>query len=122
MVSTRKPIEVIRKQLPKPFTTLVMQERPAAHTRLTHRHHRGEFLSPREVVSPKVLPFLPPLEKEMPRNRLGLAQWLVDEKNPLTARVVVNRAWAAFFGEGLVTTPDDFGYTGAAPTNPELLD
>jgi len=122
MASARKSIEAIRKQLPKPFTTLVMQERPAAHTRLTHRHHRGEFLSPREVVSPKVLPFLPPLEKEMPRNRLALAQWLVDEENPLTARVVVNRAWAAFFGKGLVTTLDDFGYTGAAPTNPELLD
>ena len=91
-----------------------MQERPAAHTRMTHRHHRGEFLSPREVVSPRVLPFLPPLEKGMLRNRLGFAQWLVDEENPLTARVVVNRYWASFFGHGLVITPDDFGYTGAA--------
>ena len=122
MAKARKPIEALRKQIPKTVTTLVMQERPEPHTRLTHRHHRGEFLSPREVVSPKVLPFLPPLGKAMPRNRLGFAQWLVDEKNPLTARVVVNRYWASFFGQGLVTTSDDFGYTGEAPTDPKLLD
>jgi len=122
MSKTRKPIENLRRQLPRPVTTLVMQERPAAHLRATRRHHRGEFLSPREAVAPKVLPFLPPLGREFPRDRLGFARWLVDNKNPLTARVVVNRHWAAFFGEGIVTTPDDFGYTGAAPTNPELLD
>jgi len=122
MAKARKPIEALRKQISRGVTTLVMQERPAAHTRMTHRHHRGEFLSPREAVSPRVLPFLPPLEKGMLRNRLGFAQWLVDEENPLTARVVVNRHWASFFGHGLVITPDDFGYTGAAPTNPELLD
>jgi len=122
MASARKPIEAIRKQFPKPFTTLVMQERPAIHPRATHRHHRGEFLSLREEVNPKVLPFLPPLGKDVPRNRLGFAQWLVNKNNPLTARVVVNRHWAAFFGKGLVTTLDDFGYTGAAPTHPELLD
>ena len=122
MAKARKPIEDLRKQIPKAVATLVMQERPAAHPRATHRHHRGEFLSPREAVTPKVLPFLPPLGREFPRDRLGFARWLVDKKNPLTARVVVNRHWAAFFGEGIVTTPDDFGYTGAAPTNPELLD
>ena len=122
MAKARRPIEALRKRIPKDVTTLVMQERPAAHTRLTHRHHRGEFLSPREAVSPKVLPFLPPLGEDNPRNRLGFSQWLVDEKNPLTARVVVNRYWASFFGEGLVATPDDFGYTGAAPHDPEFLD
>jgi len=122
MAAARKPIEALRKKMPKPPTTLVMQERPLLHTRATHRHHRGEFLSPREPVNPKVLPFLPPLAPGQPRNRLGLAQWLVSKDNPLTARVTVNRFWAELFGEGLVRTPDDFGYTGSAPSHPELLD
>ncbi|MBC8325409.1 MAG: PSD1 domain-containing protein [Verrucomicrobia subdivision 3 bacterium] len=122
LATARKPIEALRKKFPKPATTLVMQERPLLHTRLTHRHHRGEFLSPRELVRPEVLPFLPPLAEGQPRNRLGLARWLVDPRNPLTARVVVNRYWAALFGEGIVPTLEDFGYTGAAPTQPELLD
>ena len=118
----RKPLDALRQKLPKPPTTLVMFERPANQVRATHRHHRGEFLSPREPVQPKVLPFLPPLAEGMPRNRLGFARWLVDPNNPLTARVVVNRFWSAIFGEGIVRTTEDFGYTGAAPSNPELLD
>ncbi|MEE2942911.1 MAG: PSD1 and planctomycete cytochrome C domain-containing protein [Verrucomicrobiota bacterium] len=118
----RKPIETLRQGIPKPPYTLVMQERPANRVRKMHRHHRGEFLSPRETVQPKVLPFLPPLDERMPRNRLGFARWLVDPANPLTARVTINRLWASIFGEGIVRTIEDFGYTGAAPTNPELLD
>ncbi len=120
--TAREKIKKLHKQLPSPPTTLVMQERPVSQLRLTHRHHRGEFLSPREIVQPKVLPFLPPLSKDMPRNRLGLAYWLVAPENPLTSRVVVNRLWAGLFGEGIVRTVDDFGYTGDAPTHPELLD
>jgi len=113
------------ERLPKPpahQTTLVLRERPPENPRPTHRHHRGEFLSPKEAVAPAVLGVLNPLPPGAPTNRLGFAQWLVSPENPLTARVTVNRQWAAFYGRGLVRTTEDFGLQGDAPTHPELLD
>ena len=101
-------------------TTLVLRERAHGRERPTHRHHRGEFLQPRERVRPG-LPEVLQVE-DAPTNRLGFATWLVSRGNPLTARVVVNRYWAAFFGRGIVETVDDFGAQGATPTHPELLD
>ena len=120
--AARDEIDAVRKQLPNPPTTLVLRERPADFPRPTFRHHRGEFLQPKERVEPGVPGFLPPLPKGADANRLALARWLVSPENPLTARVAVNREWQAFFGRGLVRTLDDFGYQGDPPTHPELLD
>ncbi len=113
------------RDLLKPITpvrSLVMTERAPQHPRRTHRHNRGEFLQPAEIVEPDVPPFLPPMKAGEPRNRLGFARWLVSRENPLTARVAVNRQWQAFFGIGLTKTLDDFGYQGEEPSNQELLD
>ncbi len=84
--------------------------------------NRGEYDKPGEAVSPNVPVSLFPLPKGTPANRLGLAKWLVDPSNPLTARVAVNRFWQLYFGTGIVETVEDFGSQGSWPTHPELLD
>jgi hypothetical protein len=83
---------------------------------------RGAYDSQGDPVQRDIPASLPPLPSGAPRNRLGLAEWLIDRKNPLPARVVVNRIWKMHFGRGLVATPDDFGSQGKLPTHPELLD
>ena len=83
---------------------------------------RGAYDAPGDEVAGNVPGFLPPLAPGMPSNRLGLAQWLTDQRNPLFARVTVNRAWQQMFGRGLVETAENFGTQGAVPTHPELLD
>ena len=117
-------VERIRKLRMRPTVpeTLVMQERPVVHPRPTYRHHRGEYLQPKEQVEPGSPEILHAWPAELPKNRLGFAKWLVSSENPLTARVVVNRQWAAFFGRGIVATIDDFGMQGSPPDHPELLD
>jgi hypothetical protein len=122
LAKERKKIDELGAQMPKCPTTLVMRERPSGHTRKTFRQHRGEFLQPKEEVTPGVPSFLPPLPADSPPNRLTLAKWLVSPENPLTARVVMNRHWEAFFGRGLVRTLEDFGFQGELPSHPELLD
>ncbi len=124
MPELAEPAKHIRELLKPPAhpTTLVMQERPPENPRPTYRHHRGEFLQPREQVEPGVPAFLPVLPSDEAANRLSFARWLVSEENPLTARVTANRQWAAFFGRGLVATVGDFGYQGDPPSHPELLD
>jgi hypothetical protein len=83
---------------------------------------RGDFQQKGEKVSRAVPAALPPLPPAAPKNRLGLAQWLVSRAHPLTARVAVNRLWAQLFGTGLVKTLGDFGSQGEYPSHPELLD
>jgi hypothetical protein len=83
---------------------------------------RGQYDQPGDEVQFGIPESLGKLPKDAPNNRLGLAQWLVDKENPLTARVAVNRLWSICFGEGLVRTQNDFGLQGEAPSHPELLD
>ncbi|MBI1788056.1 MAG: DUF1553 domain-containing protein [Acidobacteria bacterium] len=101
-------------------TVMVMVESPKPRDSFILK--RGAYDNPGERVSPTVPAFLPPLRKDWPANRLGLARWLVDPSNPLTARVTVNRFWQMLFGVGLVKTAEDFGSQGEAPVHPELLD
>ena len=83
---------------------------------------RGDYRNKGEKVSPNTPMLLPPIDSGLPRNRYGLAQWLVNPNHPLTARVAVNRYWQSYFGTGIVKTAEDFGSQGDAPSHPELLD
>ena len=83
---------------------------------------RGAYDKPGEKVTADTPEALHRMPAKAPRNRLGLASWVVDPANPLTARVTVNRFWQEVFGQGIVATPEDFGVMGAAPSHPELLD
>ncbi len=122
LAAEHKEIARLRGQKPPFPETYVMQQRPERHARQTRRHHRGEFLSPKETVEPGVPAALHSLRAGSKPDRLALARWLVDQDNPLTARVVVNRHWQALFGIGLVRTTDDFGAQGELPSHPRLLD
>lgn len=106
-----------RAVIPSTMVMSEMAERRGAFVLL-----RGNYQTPGEPVSPGVPAILPPLRPGQPVNRLGLARWLVDSDNPLTARVTVNRYWKQFFGTGLVKTSEDFGSQGEFPSHAELLD
>ena len=99
---------------------MVMEEMPTP--RPAHLLARGAYDAPGNVVSRETPPSLPPFPSDQPRNRLGLARWLADRRNPLAARVVVNRIWRMHFGRGIVGSQEDFGSQGKLPTHPALLD
>ncbi|MCB1089782.1 MAG: DUF1553 domain-containing protein, partial [Verrucomicrobiae bacterium] len=101
-------------------TTLVMDEQSAG--RKTFVLLRGAYDKPGDEVTAATPAVLPAMASDLPKNRLGLARWLVDPANPLPARVIVNRFWQSVFGTGLVKTSEDFGAQGEAPSHPELLD
>jgi hypothetical protein len=122
LAEARQQIESLRQKLPQYPETLVFQERRADHPRPTFRHHRGEYLQPREQVEPGLPEFLCPDVAKQPKNRLELARWLVSRDNPLAARVAVNRAWQALFGQGLAGASGDFGTQAPPPSHPQLLD
>jgi hypothetical protein len=100
--------------------TMVMAEMDTV--RPTYVLDRGQYSAPTEQVYTATPAHVLPFPDEYPKNRLGLAQWLFDDQNPLTARVAVNRYWQLIFGRGIVATPEDFGSQGDLPSHPELLD
>ena len=101
--------------------TLVMEER-TDQTPFAYTLYRGAYDQKRERVEAHPPSILPPMAASLPRNRLGFAQWLFTEDQPLTARVAVNRMWQEIFGAGLVKTADDFGSQGEPPSHAQLLD
>ncbi|MBK5278641.1 MAG: DUF1553 domain-containing protein, partial [Bacteroidia bacterium] len=102
--------------------TPIMVESNSDLFRETKVFERGNWMVKGELVTPDVPKSLNPLVKNMPRNRLGFAQWLVSKDNPLTGRTVVNQVWEQMFGNGIVETMEDFGTQGDLPSHPQLLD
>jgi Protein of unknown function (DUF1553)/Protein of unknown function (DUF1549)/Planctomycete cytochrome C len=113
----RKEVADVEAEIP---TTLVMDEQK--EPRPTFILMRGAYDKPSDPVSMATPTVLPQPAADLPKNRLGLARWLVSPENPLTARVTVNRFWQQFFGAGLVRSSEDFGSQGDLPSHPELLD
>lgn len=118
--AAQKAIEEVIKEWPDSTTTLVLAARSTP--RETKIFKRGDWRNKGETVTPDTPSFLPPFPKDAPRNRYGLAQWIVSKENPLTARVIVNHMWQQYFGQGLVASPEDFGTRCEPPSHPELLD
>jgi hypothetical protein len=106
-----------RRETTKAMTMREAGGKPPA----THLFYQGDFTQPREEISAGFLSALDP-NPAADGHRSTLASWIVSPKNPLTARVIVNRVWQHHFGRGIVATPNDFGFSGVRPTHPELLD
>lgn len=103
-------------------TTPILFENNQELYRTTHIFERGNWLVKGDKVSADVPQVMNPFDETTPKNRLGLARWMIDKKNPLVSRTMVNRLWEQLFGQGLVETLEDFGTQGIAPTHKELLD
>ena len=113
-------VKELREGMPEIPWTMVMRDLPSP--RDSYLHVQGDFTRPGEPIEPGTPSVLPPLPKDAPSNRLGLARWLVSTENPLTPRVTMNRVWQRYFGLGIVETQNDFGSQGTVPSHPELLD
>jgi hypothetical protein len=113
-------IEALWAQWPQGATTLMLAQRENA--RDTRVLRRGDWLKPSRPVTAGVPAFLHPLKEPHDGSRMALARWLTDRNSPTTARAMVNRVWQAYFGTGLLDTPEDFGLQASTPSHPELLD
>ncbi len=120
----RKKIQELRKQKIEEIEPIkeIMVLGDLPEPRPTFILDRGMYDAPSEEVQPDVPEAIMPFNDDLPRNRLGLSKWLFDKKNPITARVFVNRIWQQHFGKGLVASSDDFGNQGDLPSHPKLLD
>jgi hypothetical protein len=124
-IKARESLQAVRRRLFAAQTGIfeIMTMEEMKTPRPSRVLKRGEYDSPVGDPVPGDSPaILPPFPKDAPRNRLGLAKWLLRPDHPLTARVVVNRYWQLFFGRALVETTENFGVQGSLPTHPELLD
>ncbi len=121
-VERQNNIDALKARRPNLVATMIVRER--SQPRESFVHVGGDFTRKGEVVTPGTPASLPPIATRNPGkpDRLDLARWLVDRRNPLTARVAVNRVWQEHFGRGLVETENDFGTQGSPPSHPELLD
>jgi hypothetical protein len=124
LLPARERLGALNKQLAamKPVTVPIMRELPKAQRRTTKIQQRGNYLDVGKEVLPGTPALFPPLPAGAPPDRLTLARWLVDENNPLTARVIANRYWEQIFGIGIVASSEEFGAQGETPFHPELLD
>jgi hypothetical protein len=124
LASAREELRKLRAQMDALGieTALVLAEGAKGEEPCDFVRIRGVFSAKADKVCADVPSVMHPLPEGAPRNRLGLAAWLASRDNPLTARVMVNRIWAAYFGRGIVETSEDFGSLGTKPTHPELLD
>lgn len=124
------PIQALKKERREFTKAMLAMDDDSAALPPTHILEGGDFKQPRQLVEPGFLSALdpnpaeirPPLREKSTGRRTALAEWIVSQQNPLTTRVLVNRIWQGYFGEGIVGTPNDFGLAGAKPSNPELLD
>ncbi len=114
--------QLLRMRAETPDITYARSVVDAVPPRRTHIHLRGAWNQPGVEVEPGPPSVLPPFESADKHPRLALAEWLVSEENPLTARVTVNRIWQEYFGRGIVPSADDFGTRSSGPSHPALLD
>ncbi len=122
LIKLRSALEALQSKrgAKEQIKTLVARE--VNDMRASTMFSRGDFRSPGDAIKPGTPKVLHALPIDAPKNRLGLAKWLVAPENPLVGRVIVNRMWSEIFGIGLVSTPEDFGLKGELPSHPELLD
>jgi hypothetical protein len=116
---TQDVLSFVKLQKGERINVMIMND---SAPKTTFRLNRGNYDEPTDTVWPSTPKSIYPFSETLPKNRMGLALWVTDKKNPLTSRVFVNRIWGMLFGRGLVETVEDFGVQGSLPTHPKLLD